>query len=513
MHYGDLVRRHAVRTPNRAAVIDRGRQFSYAELNERMDRLAGSLAARGVCRGDRVAVLADNGHAPLELMLAATRLRAIYTPIDFRLSAADILAILEDCQPRMVLVGPRHRKVVESIRARAQFVSIWVTSAETPIKGYEPLERLLESPCEPVVDNQPAYDDPFCILYTSGTTGRAKGVVLRHRETLHNGLALAKAYGIDDQTRYLISFPYSATGAVNHGYGPTLMMGGTIVFDDVLNFNAERWFATVERNRVTHNQLVPTMLFRILDSPARGQFDLSSLRAVGYGSASLPVARVKQMVSQFGPILIQAYGMTETCSLATILDPSEHQTAGTPREHILASCGRPVAGVRARIVNDRGEDQAVGAVGEIILQGPWFTPGYWNSPQQTSALLQDGWLYTGDIGRMDESEYLYVVDRKKDIIITGGANVSSVEVEAVIYTHPDILEVAVIGVPDDDWGERVHAVVVGREGRTIDSAALIAYCKAQLTSYKCPKTIEVIEEMPTTSTGKPAKRLLRDGRR
>lgn len=515
MHFGELVRRHSRHSPHKTAVIDRGALFSYAELDRRTDCLAAAFAAHGIVRGDRVAFIGENGLTPYELMIGCTKAGVIYVPLDFRLGAEEVLKIVASASPAMLIVGRNHLDTIAAIRARVSSVRTWVAADDDAPDGYIPYFSLLKTPPGPAVQQLSDPDAPFCILYTSGSTGAAKGVVLTNANTLHNGLAVAKSYAIEGGSTYLITFPYSATGTVNHGCSPILMMGGTVVFEEQRHFDAERYFNAIRTHRVTHNQLVPTMLYRLLESPLKKDADLSSLQVLGYGSAPIPPHRVRQLVEDFGPVLLQAYGMTETCSLATVLDRQDHLVYGTEREHLLASCGRPVPEIDVRIVDVDGRPATTGEVGEIALRGPWFTGGYWNDPERTAELLRDGWLYTGDVGRLDHEGYLYVVDRKKDLIITGGANVASAEVEAVIYTHPGVSEVAVIGLPDPQWGERIHAVIVRNNSIGLDEREIIAHCKRMLTGYKCPKSVDFIDVMPKTSTGKPSKPALREwaGRR
>jgi len=490
-------------------VIDRDRIISYAELDHRTERLAWALREAGAGPGERVLLLADNGFVPHEVMIACARIGAIYVPVDFRLTAAEVGSVVADCEPRVVIVGHRHLPLMTSVRPAAGSVTGWFVVGG-PADGFTSYEAAIatQSDRDPG-DWQTTGSDLFCILYTSGTTGRAKGVQITYAATLHNGLALAQAYGVDADTRFLMSLPYSATGVVNHSGGPTLMMGGTVVFDEVRNFDATRYFTTVQRHRVTHSQLVPTMMYRLLDAPNRTEFDLTSLRTVGYGSAPIPAHRVRSLTEAFGPVFVQAYGMTETCSLATILTHGEHDVVGSPREHILASCGRAVGEVELAIVNDTGDEVAPGEVGEVVIRAPWITTGYWRNEAQTRELLQAGWLHTGDLGRLDGEDFLYIVDRKRDTVITGGSKVFCPEVEAAIYAMEGVAEVAVIGLPDAEWGERVHAVVVVRPGARISEEQIIRHCAHQLSKYKCPKTVAFLPELPKTSTGKFAKPALR----
>lgn len=509
VNYGEQIRRRAVQNPDQVAVIDGDLEFTYAQLNEQANRIANGLRDAGIRRGDRVGVLMDNSYRPIEIMAACTKAGFIYVPLDFRLSAADIESIFRDCAPTAVIVQSGYLDVAAQIRSHLPSVVLWLTEVTPAPVGYGNYDELVErgSAADPGVD----VDDSelLCIIYTSGTTGKAKGVTLSHVQCLDNAMSVILGAGIDADTRYIVSYPHNSTGTVNHVWGPVIMMGGTIVMTDVKQFSGDKFFATVDRRRVTHCQLVPTMLFRLLDHPHREDFDLSSLRCIGYASAPIPPERVRQVLETFGPILVQMFGMTETTSHATILSKADHIRAASGEPHLFASCGRPALGVELRLVDDEGKDVPVGEVGEIALRGRWITTHYWNDPVRTAETIRDGWLYSGDLARMDAEEYLYIVDRKKDLIITGGANVASTEVEAVIYSHPAILEVAVIGVPDPEWGERIHAIVACKPGQRVTAEELIAHCRERLAHFKCPKSADIRAELPRTSTGKLAKSELR----
>ncbi|MCE3551495.1 long-chain-fatty-acid--CoA ligase [Pseudonocardia sp. RS11V-5] len=514
VNYAEQVRRHAVRTPKRTAVVDGDREVSWAELDERATRIANGLAAAGVVRGDRVALLVDNSLRPLEVMIACARAGFVHVPLDFRLAEADVRSILADCGARAVIVDTPYLPTARRVRPDLPDVAVWVTDraadgAADRAVGFTDYDELVDraSTTRPAAD----VDDHglLCILYTSGTTGRAKGVTATHLQSLDNAMGVILGSEIDGDTRYAVSYPHGSAGTIHHVWGPVLLRGGCLVLSDVRQFSAERFFALVERHRVTHCQLVPTMVFRLLDHPDRGRFDLSSLRTMGYASAPIPPERVRHVLETFGPILVQMYGMTETASHATILGKADHVRAAAGADHLFASCGRPAIGAEIRILDDDGRPVPTGEVGEIVMRARWFTSGYWNDPERTAEALRDGWLYSGDLGRMDAEEYLYVVDRKKDLIITGGANVASTEVEAALYDHPAVQEAAVIGRPDREWGEAVHAVVSLRPDGTTSPAELIAWCRERLAHFKCPKSVEIRAELPRTSTGKLAKAVLR----
>lgn len=511
MHYGEHVRRHARRQPDRVALIDRGREITYSRLNERSDRLVQVLRARGIKHGDRVAVLADNSHPVVETMVACCKGGFVHVPFDFRLAPNDVEALLHDSGARALILGPDYVDAFEKIMGSVDLDVVLVLGpASVVLDGSENFEECLARASGAGVGGADVVgSDMFCILYTSGTTGSAKGVVFTHDQTLANATEVVIHYDIGPDARYIVSYPHNSAGSVNHVFGPVLMRGGTLILDEVKSFNAKRYFSLVERHSATHGQLVPTMVFRLLESRDREEFDLSSLHTVGYASAPIPPQRVEKMLEVFGPIFVHAYGMTETCSIATVLGKEDHRVVGTKSEHRLASCGRPTYGVDLKIVDVDGTEVPRGQVGEIAMRGRWLTTGYFADPERTQEAIRGGWLHSGDLARMDEDDYVYIVDRKKDLIITGGANVASTEVEAAVYAHPHVLEAAVIGVPDEEWGERIHAVVVPTDGVELEPDDVISFCRQRLASFKCPKTVEVREVLPKTSTGKFAKNELR----
>ena len=503
VNYAEQVRRHALRRPARTAVIDGDLELTYADLDERATRLATALLAAGLRPGDRVALLMDNTHRPVEVMVACARAGFVHVPLDFRLTADDVRAILADCLPSAVIVDEPYLAVADAVHPDLPGVAVWARGAG----GYD--ELLAAGGTRPP-DVEVHDTDVFSILYTSGTTGRAKGVTATHQQTLDNAMAVIAATGIGESSRAIVSYPHNSAGTVHHVWGPVLVSGGLLVMTDVRQFRADRFLALVERHRVTHCQLVPTMLFRLLDHPDRDRYDLSSLQTVGYASAPIPPERVREALDAFGPTLLQMYGMTETTSLATVLSPADHVRAAGGDEHLFASCGRAAPGVEITLQDDGGRPAPVGEIGEIVMRGRWLTTHYWNDPDRTAETIRDGWLHSGDLGRMDAEEYLYVVDRKKDLLITGAAKVASTEVESVLYGHPAVLEAAVVGLPDREWGERIHAVVAPRPGHAVTADELIAFCRERLAHFKCPKSAEVRAELPKTSTGKLAKGVLRD---
>lgn len=506
MHFGTFVARHAARFPDRMVLVGSDRSVTYAELEERSNRLARGYHQLGLVPGDRVALITCNRWECVEVMVAAAKAGLIFVPLDFRLSDPAMAHLLRHSGARAAIVGSSHRDQVARIATTADTpVEYWIQlDGGTP--GLDYAELLAQADPASLEPSTPD-DAGFSILYTSGTTGAPKGVYFTHQQVMDNAMAVLKEYDVDADTRFLVSYPHNSAGSVNHVFGPVLMAGGRLIVEDMRNFTAEQYFATVERERITHSQLVPTMLFRLLAMET--SHDLSSLTTVGYASAPIPAPRVKEMIDRFGPVFIQAYGMTETCSLTTVLPKADHEAVGTGREGILASCGRATYGVEVAVVD--GDDRPVppGTTGEVVMRGRWLFQSYWDDPELTNATKRGGWLHSGDVGYLDDEGYLYIVDRKKDLLIIGGANIASKEIEDVLYEIPGVLEAAVVGKPDDEWGERPHAVLAPEPGYALDTDLVHAHCNDRLPSIKRPVTVTIWEQLPKTSTDKISKPELR----
>ena len=509
MHYGTFVTRHATRYPDRIAVLSQERCVSYAELDERSSRLARALRGLGLAAGDRIALITDNRWECVEVMVAAAKAGLVFVPLDFRLDDAAAAHLLKHSGARAAVVGGSHYEQSARLAAAGTPVEFWIQldgPGGQAGPGQLDYAGLLATAGDGELETAPD-DAGFCILYTSGTTGVPKGVYFTHQQTMDNAMAVLVDYGVTADSRYLVSYPHNSAGSVNHVIGPVLMAGGALVVQDVRNFEAARYFATVEKYRVTHSQLVPTMVFRLL--AAQTSCDLSSLTTVGYASAPIPAPRVAEMIERFGPIFIQAFGMTETCSVATVLGKADHQVAGTGREHLLASCGRASYGVEVAVVDDDDRPVPPGTLGEVIMRGRWLFECYWDDPELTAMTKRGGWLHSGDVGYLDEEGYLFLVDRKKDLLIIGGANIASKEIEDALYQIPGVLEAAVIGAPDEEWGERPYAFLVAAPGQDLEPGAVHAHCQARLATIKRPVTVTILDTMPKTSTGKISKPQLR----
>ena len=495
---------------DRIAVIDGETRLTYAQICDRIDRLASALIGLGLAPGDRVAILDTNSLRYLETYYACLQAGVAFMPLNSRLAPAELEYIFDDSEARALLLSAPFLDTWEQVREKTPSIETVITmEVPNPPAGTHDYEALLSNArpqSAPVVVDP---DDIVQIYYTSGTTGDPKGVCLTDRNVYYCGVDSAIAMDYKPGCIWLHSAPmFHLADALSFWAVP--LVGGTQV---TVNFEPHRVLELIEKERVTVTSLPATLIAMIANMPDIGKYDLSSLTQIMYGGSPTPLGVLRKAAETFpADMFVHAYGITETTGFACKLDPIEHTLDVPPGGvHRAASCGHPTTFVDARIVDDDGNDCAVGEVGEVILGGPKIMKEYWRKPEITAAALRDGWYHSGDIGYFDETNSIYLVDRKKDMIITGAENVYSVEVENVLSTHPAVLEVAVIGVPDDQWVEAVKAVVVPRDGMTVAAEELVEFCRGKIASYKIPKSIDFTgDPLPKTGPGKIAKRRLRD---
>jgi long-chain acyl-CoA synthetase len=493
---------------DRLAVWDADVRYDFAELLARTRRLAGALAARGVGRGDRVAILDVNSHRYLEAYYACAHAGAVLVPINSRLSAPELEYVLNDSGAKAMLVAAPYFDAFEAARPKLESVEVVLGYGGTPppkTLDYETTLAAAQPMGPPVAVGS---DDIAQIYYTSGTTGEPKGVCLTFGNMLASAVDSIVGLGLTYEDRWLHAAPmFHLVDAWSIWSFP--MMGAPQI---CLAFEAERYLKTVHAARPTATGLPPTLINMVANHPNFDLYDLSSIRLVMYGGSPTPLGVLKAAMRNIPTVYVQAYGITETSGITTLMHPEDFCVEGPPEKvAITASAGRPVPNIDLCIVDDAGRELDAGVPGEVVVSGPRVMREYWNRPDKTEEVLRDGRYHTGDIGYLDEQGRLYVVDRKKDMIITGGENVYPAEVENVLSTHPAVLEAAVIGVPDEQWGEAVKAIVVPREGTAPAPEEIIAHCRGQIANYKVPKSVDIRREpLPKTGPGKIAKRLLRD---
>lgn len=505
MTVAEWIRRCAQRRPDKLAYVDGARRFTFAEFNDRVNRQTHGLYAEGVQRGDRVAVLMNNHVEAVEAVAAAAKGGFVHVPVNFRSVPREIAYVINHCGATVLFIEKEYVAKFADAGDMPTLKKVIVLDPGNPESDYEQWLAAQDA-SEPTVDV--TGNDNFFICYTSGATGTPKGVLHQQRQSVAHAPVVVIGYEFTKDTKVLLVYPHNSIASINMFYVPAWLLGACVVFTDQRNFDADRWLALVEQERITHSHLVPTMLFRVLESKRLSATDISSIVTIGYGSAPMPTERIERLQAVFGNVLIQGYGMTEVSSIAAYLDKQDHLDAKGDRAR-LNSCGRSAFGTELRVVDEDDNDVKTGEIGEIVFRGPQVMTGYWNDPEKSAETMRNGWMHSGDMATMDERGYLTIVDRKKDLIISGGANISSREVEEVIYWHPAVREAGVVGKPDEEWGEVPHAVVSLHVGQNVTPEELVAFCRERLSGYKCPRTIEIVEELPKNGLGKILKSDLR----
>jgi fatty-acyl-CoA synthase len=491
MNLSSFIRFHASRTPARIAVVFKDQRITFDELLRRVERTAGYLAARGIEPDDVVATVMKNSAAFLELAFAVSHLGAVFLPINFRLAADEIGYITSNAEAKLVFADAEFAAAVANLPSKI-LMDDAAQSDTTTISG--------NHPPAPMHVRRP--NDLFRLMYTSGTTDRPKGVMHTYDNFYWKCMDHVIALGLDERDRLLVTGPLYHVGAFDLPGIAVLWVGGMLCIHR--DFDVERVLDSVATEKLTGAWLAPVMLGSILAHADRAAFDVSSLRWVIGGGERTPESRIRQFSEYFiHGRYIDAYGLTESCSGDTLME------AGREIEKI-GSVGRPLAHVEIEIRNTEGGRLRTGEAGEICLRGPKITQGYWRDAKKTAACFHGDWFRTGDVGYLDEDGFLYLTDRVKDMIISGGENIASSEVERVVYQMPQVREAAIIGLPDEKWGERPVAVIALNAGQTLDYETLAKHCRAHLAGFKVPKQLILRDQLPRNPSGKVLKRLLRD---
>jgi fatty-acyl-CoA synthase len=481
---------HARQTPERCALKYRGQEITYAAFHTRIQTVGGWLASRGIGPDDVVAVLMKNSAAFLDIAFAASHVGAIFLPINFRLASDEIAYIVENSGARLLIADEEFRA---SAAGPAPIVLVDGAAQSNATR--------LGPKAKPVKAHRRRTSDLMRLMYTSGTTDRPKGVMLTYDNIHWKSADHVLALGLSRDTRLLVAGPLYHVGALDLPGIAVLRQGGMLSIQR--DFDAAQCLAAIEADRLDGAWLAPVMTTSILTLPGRGRYDVSSLRWAIGGGEKTPEARIRAFSQYFtNARYIDAYGLTETCGGDTFMEPGLEITK-------IGSTGRAVAHVEIEIRDDMGHRVAPGENGEICLRGPKVTRGYWKDPEKTAAAFFGDWFRSGDVGYLDEDGFLYLTDRKKDMIISGGENIASSEVERVIYELPQVREVAVIGMPDQRWGERPIAVVVLADSAALELPDLTEHCRQRLASFKVPKQLIIRDSLPRNPSGKVLKRVLR----
>lgn len=499
----DIPRFHARVRPNDIALTCGERSVTYGELDRQASAAARALLAEKIKPGARVAWLDLNSERTHEMLFACAKARAVFCPVNWRLSPAEIQQVIADSEAELLFVGPRFFDAAASLAAPRLRKIIAIDGAHAGWEGYADWRERYAG-ADPKRTSAPKA--PAIQIYTSGATGQPKGVVLSAGALLTTGKECTGEMAWNDWRAgdvSLLTMPCFHIAGLRWGVMSLLPGARTIVMPE---FSPDGVLQAIAKHRVTRLFLAPTAIRLVLDAAKRQPVDFSSLKIVWYGASPMPASPLAEAMATFGCGFLQTYGMTETGAQATFLPPADHLTGGER----LRSAGKTLPGVRLRIIDPQGETLPAGKPGEICIKSPSNMLGYWRREAETRAALRGGWMHTGDAGFMDKDGYVYIQDRIKDMIVSGGENVYSAEVENALASHPAIAEAAVIGVPDEIWGEAVKAIVVLKPGCAVSAQDLVAHAKKSIAAYKAPKSIDFVEALPKNSVGKVLKGRLRD---
>ena len=503
---GDIIRRTAVSYPHKVGVIFGDQKYTWQGVNTRVNRLANGLLKLGLQKQDKVAILCPNCNQYLEFYLAISKAGLVGVPLNYRFIGKELALLINHSEAKVLITSQDYIDTLEGMSSALKGVENYIGLGEKHPYSLD-YEKLLNesSPDEPQADV--SEDDLFVLSYTSGTTGRPKAATITGTNSISGILSMAIYMRLVPNDVYLLHAPMffgAAGGARLH----CVLRGCTSI---ITTFRPREFLEIIEKEQITAFSLGPTGLRMLANEPEIGKYDLSSVRKIVVSGGRLSVPIWQKLQQFFGQIFYPGYGMTESSISGTMVEPEEIAAEG-PLAKRIASVGKPCFSADVRVVNEAGGDVTHDGheVGEIIMHGDPITKGYWKEPETTAETIRSGWLYTGDMATVDEDGFLYIVDRKKDMIKSGGINIFPKEIEDIIYTHHAVLHAAVIGVPDEKWGETVKAMITLKEGTTASEEEIIELCKKNLASYKKPTSVEFIDHMPLTADGKPLKRELKE---
>ena len=501
----DIPRHHGRTRPDYPAMIYEGRVTTYAEFDRRTSQVANGLIAAGLKPQSRVGFLDKNSDRFFDIYLGTAKSNTVLVGVNWRLAPPEIAYVVNNARCEVLFVGHEYLPTIAKIRGELETVRLVVVIGGAG-DGHQDFDawQASQSDKDPMVpvDGQ----DTAIQLYTSGTTGHPKGVELTNDNVIGGaGLINGGPYGDwGDAEVNMVCMPAFHVAGANWGL-VGLYAGATDVI--LREVDPTKILDQLGRYKVTKSFFVPAVILLLLQHPDCAKTDFSHLNLIGYGASPIPLDLLRQGLATFKCGFVQCYGLTETTGTVVALTPEDHDPNGTPK---MRSCGKPIGGCEIRILGADGEVKGPGEVGEILIKGPLVMKGYWNNPEATAKSIRDGWFYSGDAGYTDEDGYLYIYDRVKDMIVSGAENIYPAEVESALFGHPAIADVAVIGVPDQKWGEAVKAVVVLKTGQTASADEIIAFARERIASYKCPKTVDFVDALPRNPSGKLLKRELRE---
>ena len=491
---------------NRPAIIDAEVHYTWKEHIARVRKLAGGLTKLGVAKGDRFGIIGPNSFRYTELIHAGYWAGAIPVPINHRLAPPEILHILEDAEVKLLALGEDYLYLTDDELLKPWENKRIVIGSSSPNTNVPALDIITENGGS-LDPHNPGENELAILLYTGGTTGRSKGVQLTHRNVCSNGYQVINAMNIVKEDIYLHVAPqFHAADLLGSGF---TINGSAHAYVPV--FSPKTVLQAIQDYKVTQAMMAPTMIIMILEEPTFGDYDLSSYRNLFYGSSPMAAEWVEKAIQRFTKAGVQqGYGLTETSPILTTFDADDHAHAmETGNTDILRAAGRPLIGIDLKIFDEDDNELPTGQAGEVCVRGPNVTPGYLNRPEENKEAFKNGWFHTGDVGKVDENGILFLMDRKKDMIVSGGENIYTSEVEAALYKHPDVFECAVIGIPDYKYGEALLAVIVPMPDKNIEKDAIIKHCRKLIAGFKIPRQIDFVTELPKSAMSKILKNELR----
>jgi len=509
--YADIIYRNALLYADELAMKCGGESITFSQFNERVNALIHALKSMGVKKGDVLGILSWNCLEYADVYGAVMKFGFISSPFNPRLQDDELDYLINYSGCNTLFVGPELFETVKRLKQRIPGVKNIISFGTGEFPGMIRHRALLETFPNDEPDVEAKEDDPVFIFYTSGTTGIPRGAIYTFKQAIDDTRRFPIALSLEQGDKHVQIMPLFHVGGTKNFWGYFYVGGSNIIMPQI-SFAARATLQTIQDEKATDIHIVATHLAAFLALPDVDIYDLSSMKRMFYAASPMPVELLKRGMEKWGRIFMQFYGSSETGPNVTMLSKKQHDVVNKPPEEqrILASCGHPHIGVHVRIVDEHNEDVEPGIVGEIIVKSKAVPSEWWRKPEESKETFIDGWVHTGDMGVYDEKGYIYIVDRKKDMIVSGGENIFPREVEEILYQHPAVHEAAVFGIPDDYWVEKVHAAIVLKEGATATAEEIIEFCKSKLARFKAPKSVEFLPELPKSAAGKILKRELRD---